>query len=291
MADARSCSIEPTEPLAHRLERGEVVVHPVCPFAVPTGDAHSFLLDQRLASRAHKNISYDPNSGRANGYQRRTPEQAERLTRLLADFARHATAWLSAQLPTYAVAWKLDRVSYRPVEESTRKARLKARNDLLHVDAFPSRPSQGYRILRLFVNVNPSQDRVWATTYPFAELLARYGTAAGLPDGSIPIKSRLLSLFRPGKPRRSPYDEFMLRFHDWLKASPQVQIQDPRTIWRFAPGTAWMAMTDTCSHAVLSGRFALEHSYFIAPQSLALPKESPPALLEAMCGRPVLRAA
>ena len=38
-------------------------------------------------------------------------------------------------------------------------------------------------------------------------------------------------------------------------------------------------MTDTCSHAVLRGRFALEHSYFVAPQSLALPDESPAALL------------
>ena len=49
-----------------------------------------------------------------------------------------------------------------------------------------------------------------------------------------------------------------------------------------------MALTDTCSHAALSGRFALEHSYFIAPSVLALPAESPPALLERLCGLPVL---
>ena len=247
MADHRP--YDASAPLAHRLERGEVVVYPSCPFALPAGEAHEFLLDQRLASRAHKNVSYDPHAGKAHGFLRHSPGQADRLTSVLADFARHATAWLSGQLPQYAVAWKLDRVSYRPVEEATRKARLKARNDLLHVDAFPSRPSQGWRILRLFANVNPAQDRVWATTYPFAELLARYGAAAGLPDGSVPLKSRLLQVFRPGNPRRSAYDEFMLRFHDWLKASAQVQEHDPKTVWRFAPGSAWLHVSVMASHA------------------------------------------
>ena len=49
-----------------------------------------------------------------------------------------------------------------------------------------------------------------------------------------------------------------------------------------------MAFTDVCSHAVLRGRYALEHSYFVAPEALALPAESPPALLERACGLPVL---
>jgi hypothetical protein len=49
-----------------------------------------------------------------------------------------------------------------------------------------------------------------------------------------------------------------------------------------------MVMTDTASHAVLRGRYALEHSYFIAPWSQVLPAESPALLLEQACGRPVL---
>ena len=40
-------------------------------------------------------------------------------------------------------------------------------------------------------------------------------------------------------------------------------------------------MTDACSHAALRGRYALEHSYFVDPKVLALPGESPAALLEA----------
>jgi hypothetical protein len=51
----------------------------------------------------------------------------------------------------------------------------------------------------------------------------------------------------------------------------------------------WLAMTDTASHSVLRGRYALEQTFFINPATLALPDESPPALLAKMCGQPVLR--
>jgi hypothetical protein len=278
------------------LERGCVVDYPVCPFAVPRGDDLVFLLEQRLASRAHKNISYDPRRETANGYLRQSAEQAERVRLILATFARDVTAWLTATLPRYAGAWRPDMVSYRPVEEATRKLRLKARNDLLHVDAFPTRPTNGWRILRCFVNVNPTEPRVWVTSDPVARLLERYGPAVGLPgaDGlswARRAQDSMLRLFRPGRPTRSAYDSFMLRLHDYLKANTEFQERVPKRYWKFAPGSAWMAITDTCSHAVLRGRYALEHSYFLAPHSLALPDESPAALLAKACGRPVVPAA
>src|SRR5262249_54104223 len=167
--------------LAERLERGEVIFYPVCPFPLPAGNDMKFLLGQQLASRAHKNISYDPATGKAARVLRQDAQQAERLRRLLAIFAEEATDWLATTLPRYARSWQRDRVSYRPIEEATRKLRLKARNDLLHVDAFPSRPTNGQRILRLFVNTNRTEPRVWITAAPFAELLARRGRTVGLP--------------------------------------------------------------------------------------------------------------
>ncbi len=282
--------------IAQRLERGGVIYYPVCPFSAPQGDDLTFLLGQRLAGRAHKNISYDPRRNTVGGFLRGSAEEAERLRDLLATFARGVTAWLAATLPRYAAAWRPDLVSYRPVEEATRQLRLKARNDLLHVDAFPTRPTNGWRILRCFVNVNPSEPRVWVTSDPFARLLERYGAAAGLPgraggDWARRLHDGVLRLFRPGRPTRSAYDAFMLRLHDYLKASEEFQERGPKQFWKFPPGSAWLAITDTCSHAVLRGRFALEHSYFVAPHSLALPDESPAALFARMCGRPVIRAA
>src|SRR5205807_1350289 len=130
--------------------------------------------EQRLAGRAHKNISYNPDGHKVAGFLRQQAGQAERLRHILSAFSRSATAWLAGTLPAYARAWRLDLVSFRPEEEATRRLRLKARNDLLHVDAFPSRPTHGHRILRLFANVNPTEPRVWMTSEPFAKLLERY---------------------------------------------------------------------------------------------------------------------
>jgi hypothetical protein len=179
------------------------------------------------------------------------------------------------------------------VEEATRKLRLKARNDLLHVDAFPNRPTNGQRILRLFVNVNLTEPRIWKTSEPFGRLLERFGHEVGLPSHQVlglagQFRRHVLGIFQPARKRRSVYDSFMLRFHDYLKANDGFQEHGPNRFWAFAPGSAWIVFTDVTSHAALRGRFALEHSYFVSPDSLALPEESPPALLEKACGMRVL---
>jgi hypothetical protein len=282
--------------LEERLERGEVEYFPICPFAIPEHEDRDFLLEQRLAGRVHKNISFDPATRTASGFARESSAQAERLRLLLAAFAENATNWLTGMLPRYAESWRRDRVSFRPEEEATRKLRMKARNDLLHVDAFPTRPTNGWRILRLFVNINPTEPRVWATSDPFVRLLERFGAQVGLPKSAHPAwpfeaKEKLLRLFHPRRPRRSVYDRFMLRFHDWLKANNQFQEQGPKRFWNFQPGSAWLVFTDTASHAVLRGRFALEHSYFVAPHAMVLPLESPEALLQRACKFPVLKRA
>src|SRR5688500_10020308 len=74
--------------VAERLERGEVVHYPVAPFPLPTGEALALLLEQRLASRAHKNIGYDPRSGKVTGYLRQGDDQADQLRHILAGFSR-----------------------------------------------------------------------------------------------------------------------------------------------------------------------------------------------------------
>jgi hypothetical protein len=278
-----------------RLERSEIVYFPRAPFALPEGDDRQFLLGQKLRAGS-KNISFDPNTGRTHGFQRSTHASAERLCELLATFSRGVTGWLADVLPHHSQAWRLDRVSFRPVEEATRQLRLKARNDLLHVDAFPSRPAHGQRILRCFANINPSEPRVWVTSDSFATLLRRYGHEVGLPghDASTwswRMRERMLRVFRPGQPARTVYDSFMLRFHDFLKANEDFQEKASKRCWAFPPGSAWLVFSDALSHAELRGRFALEHSYFVPAHVLIQPEEAPAAILERTCGLPVLQAA
>src|SRR5258708_20760040 len=175
-----------------RLERGEVLYYVNCPFPLLQGDDRLFLLQQKLANRAQKNISYDPHTNKVSGFARTSKEHADRLRDLFAAFSSSATTWMSNMFPRYSRGWQLDRVSYRPEEEATRRLRHKARNDLLHVDAFPSRPTNGQRILRLFVNINPVDSRIWVTSDPFAKLLERYGAKAGLPfTQGLPLIDRL----------------------------------------------------------------------------------------------------
>jgi hypothetical protein len=287
----------PLEPaLLERLERGEIISFPACPFALPGDDDRGFLRRQRLNPFGHKAVSYDPHTGRVGGFRRRESGQEERLRALLGGFSRAATAWLAGLLPRYAGSWTADRAALHPEEEATRRLRPTARNDLLHVDAFPTRPTHGRRILRLFVNLNPTDPRVWATADPFPALLERFGRRAGLPSAGggtwvRSLREGLWRVVRPGGPRRSPYDDFMLRLHHYLKANESFQERTAKRVWRFPPGSAWLAFTDTVSYAVLRGRWALEHSYLVSPASLALPDEAPVALLARACKLPVVDCA
>ena len=61
------------------------------------------------------------------------------------------------------------------MQVSTRKQSVRADDRRLHVDAFPSRPNYGERILRVFTNVNPDgEPRVWRVGEPFEDVAPRF---------------------------------------------------------------------------------------------------------------------
>ena len=113
--------------LEERLERGEVV-HIGVPVPLTGGRGSGFLLTQRLGSGASKtSVTIDvPSVRRGSGPGIRSMRSVWPAN-LLADFSRVATTWLKSMLPRYATAWQLDRVSFRPEEEATRRLRVKAR--------------------------------------------------------------------------------------------------------------------------------------------------------------------
>lgn len=277
-----------------RLERGELLHLPVAPFALPAGDDLEFLFTCRLHGTLHKSVSFNPQTRQLTGGRRALPEQVHRLQHLLEGFGTAASDWLARTFPNYASGWYRDRISYRPEEEATRRLRWTARNDLLHIDSFPTRPTHGARILRLFVNLHPTDDRVWATSDTFPTLLARYGEAVGLPVGNAASwtrwwRQRVLALFPPAQPRRSVYDDFMLRLHHFLKNCDEFQENSIKRIWHFPPRSLWLAFTDGLSHAELRGQYALEHSFFVPVEVLSLPEEAPVRLLQQACQNAHLR--
>ncbi len=271
------------------LEEGRILLFPQTPFELPDED-RAFLLAQRQTdARYHKNIAYRPAQDRVSGSAKQGAAEAERLRRVLREYSRRAVAFVAETFPTYARGWRVDYASFRPQEESGRELPLRARNDLVHVDAFPTRPSGGDRLLRIFTNINPTVPRVWLTGGTFEQLAVEFAAPSGLLE-----RARHEGLWRRARRAarsiglpvtvRSPYDEFMLRFHHFLKENDGYQRGAPKTTLSFPPGSTWMVFTDMVSHAVLSGRYALEQTFIVARASLVLPDRAPIAILERLAG-------
>jgi hypothetical protein len=277
-----------------QLEQGQIIFFDHVPFDLPEED-QSFLLSQRRGdSRIHKNVSYRPRQDVLRGFSSSQTEQVARLRRVMRRYSTEVTRFLSVFLAPYAAHWSLDFASYRPLEEKGRDLSLHKRNDLLHVDAFPSRPTRGGRILRVFTNINPERARVWHSTARFDQLARSFAADAGLeriaarsvsPLGSLRRgASRLMRAVGLPVAERSAYDRFMLRFHDYLKENADFQNNCHKIRLEFPPRATWIVFTDAVPHAVLSGQFALEQTYIVPPDALLSPDHAPISVLESMCG-------
>jgi hypothetical protein len=277
-----------------RLEEGNILFFEETPFGLPPVDVQ-FLLGQRQSEAGyHKNIAYRPLSDRLTGYDESSSGDRDTLHAIMQRFSRRAIEFTQQLLSPYAGSLAVDFASFRPQQEAGRQIRQRARNDLLHVDSFPTRPSHGNRILRVFTNINQTEPRVWVTADTFDRLAERFAGSGGIPlprrVASGPKKllvkfaqaARLHSLARP------PYDDWMLRFHHFLKANQEFQNTCSRTRWEFPPGSAWLVFADMVSHAVLSGQFALEQTFIVSKSALVLPEKAPVRILERIAGRPVV---
>ncbi len=278
------------------LEEGEILFFRQTPFPIP--EAHKrFLLNVRQPNTAHhKNISYKPGRNRVLGFARGTADEAT-LVGIMHDYSQAVCNFVNALLLPYAGNWQLDYASFRPIEEEGRDLPVSKRNDLLHVDSFPTRPSNGNRILRVFTNLNPAESRIWLTSEPFQVWAERYGDSAGLPQIAAHSRSPAHQMLRRavrlgqalGVPLtdRPPYDEFMLRFHHFMKNNSSFQKDCPKSRWEFPPGATWLVFTDMVPHAVLSGRFALEQTFFVSRNALLSPEKAPYRVLERLAGAPL----
>ena len=292
---ARFISADPSERgrwLCSQLEAGNILFFSHPPFDIPKDD-RSFLLGQAQTSSAlHKNVAYRPAEDRITGLAKSEEVEAARLRLILKGYSQHATQFLGELLPPYAGKWKLDFASFRPLEERGRPARLHARNDLPHFDSFPTRPTNGDRILRFFTNLNPSQNRVWTTSQTFEAIGPNFAKSIGLPRArsSNPLARSvrgLASALRIPGALRSPYDNFMHRCHNAMKEDASFRENCPKQRWEFPPGSSWIVFTDCVSHAVLEGQYALEQTFLIARQAMVEPGKSPIAILERIAGYPL----
>jgi hypothetical protein len=279
------------------LECGDILYFPRIPFEFPLEDQKFLLGQKQTAGTLHKNVSYRPAQDRLTGIDQRDGAERGRVHGVMKAFSQHALGFLAAFFPSYAREWKVDFASYRPLEEEGRAVSQRSRNDLIHVDNFPSRPSNGDRLLRVFANINPDRSRVWVTSDSFEPLARRYAREVGLPQqpGIIDRLNEVAinALSRAGLPvvNRPPYDRFMLRFHHFLKENAEFQRLCHKDRWEFPPGSSWIVFTDTTSHACISGQYALEQTVIVSHDSLICPEKAPITVLGELAGFPLRKLA
>ncbi|MDB5734725.1 MAG: hypothetical protein JWP16_78 [Alphaproteobacteria bacterium] len=259
------------------LERGAVLFFPQLPFVL--ADDEQEFLDARVADGKAKNISLDHTSGKMQASSL-TGEKAARLAAMIERFGVGATALVADLLPYRDV--ERARTSFRPVQVKGRSYSKIGDDRLLHIDAFPSRPMRGRRILRFFSNVAPNSSRNWHVGQPFEDFARTFLPRVG---PHWPGKSWAFDKLGVTRGRRSRYDELMLSLHDAAKRDSNFQQNGPHEAVSFPPGSSWLVFTDQVLHAALGGEFALEQTFHLDVDQLAEPERAPVKVLERLSGR------
>ncbi|MEB0041234.1 MULTISPECIES: Kdo hydroxylase family protein [unclassified Pseudomonas] len=261
------------------LESGNVVLLPQLPFVVRE-DERTLL--KSTVIQGIKNVSLTPANGTFKGSKGTEAEQRQ-LQSMMTRFAMSTKTLTTNLLGHYEDSLQQARTSFRPVEISGRASSWRKDDTRLHVDNFPSSPTSGKRILRVFSNVNPqNQPRVWRLGDQFEAVAQRY--LASLPK---PLwgASTVMNALGITKSPRSAYDHYMLRLHDHMKADQEYQTQPSHQEHRFASGTTWMVFTDQVPHAAMSGKFVLEQTFLLPVEHMQHPAQAPLRVLERLTGR------
>ncbi len=262
------------------LESGRVLFMPLLAFHTEPDEQR--FLRANTAGGERKNVSLDPATGRLSNTSLR-PEDAAALAAMIERFGHAATRLIGALIPGYAAALERARTSFRPVEISGRQYSVRHDDRLLHVDAFPSRPMRGRRILRLFSNIAPDgAEREWNVGEKFEDFAQQFLPRTGRV---LPGSAWLLERLGITKGRRSDYDQIMLRLHDAGKQDAAYQAQATKASVSFPPGSTWICFTDQVLHAALSGHCALEQSFHLPVEAMAEPERAPLRVLERLAGR------
>lgn len=261
------------------VEHGKVLVFPHLPF--PFEKDEMALFTPTLSNGKSKNVSLKL-SGELGGTSV-TGDTARAVAQMMHRFASTATQFVEELLPQYKGKLERAPTSYRPVEIEGRPASVIHDDTRLHIDAFPSRPMRGRRIMRLFTNVNPDgAPRVWRVGERFEGMAKKLGRRAS--DGSR-LHAALLSAVGVTKGTRSAYDSVMLGLHDAAKSDDDYQNMSPQIEMPFYPGTTWICFTDQVMHAALSGQYVLEQTFHLDVEAMARPELSPLKVLERLRGR------
>ena len=180
---------------------------------------------------------------------------------MIVRYAEQSEAFALRLFPHYRGQLRRGNTSFRPLDVAGRARSWRQDDTRLHVDAFPSNPMQGTRLLRVFCNVNPNgEPRRWRVGESFEAHARRYLGAIGKP---WPGSAWLLATLGITKRRRTGYDHLMLQLHDRAKADAEFQRASPQQRVDFAPGTTWVCFSDQVLHAAMGGQHMMEQTFYL----------------------------
>ena len=264
------------------VEAGKVLYFPRLGFAVQP-EEQALLREDTLAPKS-RNISLGADGVLKGAAGSAQDQQA--LAAMVGRFRQQALQLVDDLLPEYKGQLRVAPTSFRPKQVETRAQSVRADDQRMHVDAFPSRPSYGERLLRVFTNLNPhGVPRVWRVGEDFETIARRF-----LPQAK-PYRlwqAKLLNAVHATKSLRSEYDHLMLQLHDLMKFDEQYQKNGTQVTVPFPPGSVWVCFSDQATHAVMSGQFMMEQTLYLPPGKEVDPQASPLAILTRLVGRPLV---
>lgn len=262
------------------LEAGNVLYFPHLPFVFAASEQR--FLSEAWSDGKAKHISYRGDAVPLQG-ARGDAEAIRQLKSVIARFADQAETLVQGLFPRYQGCLKRGFTSYRTASVAGRVTHWRKDDTRLHVDSFPSNPTGGVRLLRVFSNVNPAgQPRVWRIGEPFADHAQRFFPRAARP---LPGWAWLLERLGITKARRTAYDHYMGQLHDLAKADAEYQQSAPQLTFEFPAGSSWVVYSDQAPHAAMAGQFMLEQTFYLDPERLVNPETSPLCILESLAGR------
>lgn len=258
------------------IEDGDVLFFPNLAFDLLPNEVP--FLNPAYADPKSKNISFQKSTQKLWGVQHLDDAQHLKLKAMLDRYAKVSYNLIKTLLPHYSRQVVIGRTSFRPVEVSNRHTSYRKDDKRLHVDAFPSAPNQGQRILRVFTNINPiGEERIWRLGESFEKVAKRFSPHVKNP---VPGWAGLLRLLRITKSYRTLYDHYMLALHDQMKIDTEYQSQALQQEVRFPSGSSWIVMTDKTSHAAMAGQYVLEQTFYLPIKAMLDESKSPLYILE-----------
>ena len=263
---------------AQALEAGQILFLPRYGFPVP--GSYQALFSPTILHKHWKNVSYSPATAKLYGTVSRGRNLSS-LQEMMAGFADFAQKTVTRLLPIYRNGLIPARASFRPIEIETRPMPWRKDDTRLHIDAFPSSPIHGNRILRLFCNVNPEgQTHLWRVGEPFEQTARRFLSLIKPP---FPFSSAALMLTSTTKSRRTVYDHTMLCLQDRMTRDQHYQEEAEQV--EFPADSTWLAFTDQVPHAAIRAHYQLEQTFLLDISRLHDQSTAPLHVLEKLAGR------